>query len=79
MINRIAVWVLPLAVTLVLSVGALKGVKVFELFRRGAEKGLSTVYGIFPTVMALTVAVTMLVPCAVPIASGSKIIVSMSK
>ena len=60
MINRIAVWVLPLAVTLVLSAGALKGVKVFELFRRGAEKGLYTVYGIFPTVMALVVAVTML-------------------
>ena len=60
MINRIALWVLPLAVTLVFSAGALKGGRVFELFRRGVEKGLATVYSIFPTVVALVVAVTML-------------------
>ncbi|MBR5826866.1 MAG: spore maturation protein [Clostridia bacterium] len=60
MINHIAQWVLPFAVTIVFSAGSVKGLKVFELFRRGAEKGLATVYSIFPTVVALVVAVTML-------------------
>ena len=60
MINRIAVWVLPLVVTLTFGLGMLKGVRVFDLFRKGAQNGLKTVYGIFPTVVALVVAVTML-------------------
>lgn len=60
MINRIAVWVLPLAVTLTFVFGTVKKVKVFDLFRSGAKKGLATVYEIFPTIVALVVAVTML-------------------
>ena len=60
MINRIAEWVLPLAVALTFAAGFFRGVGVFEAFSEGAKKGLKTVYGIFPTVMALVVAVTML-------------------
>ena len=60
MINRIAVWVLPLVVTLTFGFGMLKGVRVFDLFRKGAQNGLKTVYDIFPTIVALVVAVTML-------------------
>ena len=60
MISRFAVWVLPLAVTLTFAFGMLKGVRVFDAFSKGVKKGLVTVYGIFPTVVALVVAVTML-------------------
>ena len=60
MVSRVAAWVLPLAVALTFAAGALKGVRVFDCFRSGAKKGLETVYGIFPTVLALVVAVTML-------------------
>lgn len=60
MINRIAEWVLPLTVALIFATGVFKGVRVYEVFSQGAKKGLKTVYGIFPTVMALVVAVTML-------------------
>ena len=60
MISRIASWVLPLAVTLVFALGSVRGVKAFDCFVKGAKKGLSTVYAIFPTIVALVVAVTML-------------------
>lgn len=60
MIDRIAVWVLPLAVTLTFAFGTLRGVRTLDCFRQGAKKGLKGVYGIFPTVVALVVAVTIL-------------------
>ena len=60
MMSRFAVWVLPLAVTLTFVFGMLKGVRVFDAFSKGVKKGLVTVCGIFPTVVALVVAVTML-------------------
>jgi len=60
MINRIAMWVLPLTVTLTFLYGLIRRIKVFDCFRQGAVKGLKTVYDIFPTIVALVVAVTML-------------------
>lgn len=60
MIDRIAVWVLPACVSFVFVYGLIKKVKVFDCFVQGALKGIKTLYGIFPTVVALVVAVTML-------------------
>lgn len=60
MIDRIAVWILPLTVTLTFLFGLTRKVKVFDCFIQGALKGIKTLYGIFPTVVALVVAVTML-------------------
>lgn len=59
-IDKVAVWVLPLTVILAFAVGTVKKVKVFDSFVRGAKNGLKTVYDIFPNIVALVVAVTML-------------------
>lgn len=60
MLSKITVWILPITVTAIIGFGFFKKVKVFDCFREGAKRGLGTVYEIFPTIVCLVVAVTML-------------------
>ncbi len=60
MLSQINVWILPSTITLIVLFGFIKKVRVFDLFCKGALKGLHTVYEILPTIVCLVVAVTML-------------------
>ncbi|MBR3817205.1 MAG: spore maturation protein [Clostridia bacterium] len=60
MLSDIAQWVLPLVLSIIFCFSLCKKIKIFDCFVRGAVKGLKTLYGIFPTVVALVIAVTML-------------------
>lgn len=60
MLNEITAWILPSMITLIVTFAFLKKVRVFDCFRQGAIRGLKTVYEILPTIVCLSVAVTML-------------------
>ncbi len=52
--------IVPLIVVAFVAVGLIKKVPVFEVFCKGAFKGLKTVVSIAPTLLGLITAVTML-------------------
>ena len=60
MLSNMAEWVLPVVLAFIFCFGLSKRIKIFDCFVRGALKGVKALYGIFPTVVALVVAVTML-------------------
>ena len=59
MIN-ITDFILPAIVTIIVILGAVKGINVFDTFLEGAKSGFKTVLGIAPPLIALIVAVNML-------------------
>lgn len=60
MLSVISHLALPVAVCLIVLSGLFRRVKVFDCFKEGALKGLSSAYGILPTIIGLVVSVTML-------------------
>lgn len=53
-------YILPAVVFVIVAIGAVRGVKIFDAFIEGAKKGLKTAVGILPALIALVVAVDML-------------------
>ncbi len=58
--NLLSVWAVPVFISLVLIVGTIKQVPVFDEFLSGAGNGLSTCVKILPSLVALMTAVSML-------------------
>ncbi len=53
-------YILPAVVLLITVSGAVKGVKIFDVFIEGAKKGMRTAVSILPALIALIAAVEML-------------------
>ncbi len=53
-------YILPGLVVIIIGFGAIKGLKVFDIFLDGAKKGFKTVLNITPALIGLIVAVNML-------------------
>jgi len=52
-------YVVPVLIAIIVIYGAVKKVPVFDTFIEGAKEGLTTIYKIFPSLVALLVAVGM--------------------
>lgn len=53
-------YILPGLVVIIIGFGAVKGLKVFDLFLDGAKDGFKTVFNITPALIGLIIAVNML-------------------
>ena len=64
---RIMIWIsnmlIPLVLFYILGHGLISGVKVYEVFLKGAEEGLKVVIGMAPTLIGLLIAVGVLREC----------------
>lgn len=58
--NILSVWAVPVFISLVLIVGTIRRVPVFDEFLAGAGDGLSTCVKVLPSLVALMTAVSML-------------------
>ena len=58
--SKLTDFILPTLVTIIITFGALKGVKVFDTFLIGAKNSFKTVLNITPALIGLVVAVNML-------------------
>ena len=56
----ISSWIIPAIVLLTLLTGIIKKIPVYETFIDGAKDGLKVSYNIFPYLLAIIVAVSML-------------------
>ena len=59
-LNLISLWALPFLILLVLTVGIIKKVPVYEEFTHGAKDGFKVAINIIPYLVAIIVAISML-------------------
>ena len=59
-LNLISLWALPFFILLVLTVGIIKKVPVYEEFTHGAKDGFKVAINIIPYLVAIIVAISML-------------------
>ncbi|MGI6343909.1 MAG: spore maturation protein [Bacillota bacterium] len=60
LLNVVSVWLVPAFVAVVLVAGWLRRVPVFDEFVEGAKEGLSLTAGLFPYLLAMLVAISVL-------------------
>lgn len=60
LINLISLWALPAILLIVLTVGILKKVPIYEEFTEGAKDGFKVAINIIPYLVAIIVAISML-------------------
>ncbi len=60
LINYISIIAVPFVIFFIVSYGVLEKIKVFDSFLEGAKEGIDTVVKIFPTLVALFLAVSAL-------------------
>ncbi len=58
-INWISLYAIPVVFLIILSMGAYKEVKVFDIFIEGAKEGIETVLKILPSLVGLLVAISV--------------------
>lgn len=59
-LNIISLWALPCIIVLILTVGLIKKVPVYEAFTEGAKDGFKVAVNIIPYLVAIIVAISML-------------------
>ena len=59
-INYFSNLIIPFTILLIVSVGVMEKVKVFDIFLDGAKEGIEIVVKIFPTLIGLFIAVGLL-------------------
>ena len=59
-INLISLWALPALILIVLTIGILKKIPVYEVFTKGAKDGFNIAINIIPYLVAIIVAISML-------------------
>lgn len=59
-LNIISLWALPFIIVLILTVGIVKKVPVYETFTEGAKNGFKVAINIIPYLVAIIVAISML-------------------
>lgn len=60
LLNNISLWALPCIIVLVLTMGIVKKVPVYEVFTEGAKDGFKVAVNIIPYLVAIIVAISML-------------------
>lgn len=60
LINLVSLWALPCIIVLILTVGVIKKIPVYEAFTEGARDGFKVAVMIIPYLIAIMVAVSML-------------------
>lgn len=58
-INIISLWILPIILIVILTMGLIKKVPIYEAFTSGAKDGFSVAINIIPYLVAIIVAVSM--------------------
>ncbi|MFI3300402.1 MAG: spore maturation protein [Candidatus Gastranaerophilales bacterium] len=58
-LNTISLWVLPLIILLILTMGLIKKVPIYEVFTDGAKDGFKISVNIIPYLVAIIVAISM--------------------
>lgn len=53
-------YLIPLVVIIILIYGMYKKIDIFDIFLLGVKEGLKTSFGLFPTIFAMTIAITIL-------------------
>lgn len=59
-LNIISLWALPSIIILILTVGMIKKVPIYEVFTEGAKDGFKVAVNIIPYLVAIIVAISML-------------------
>ena len=59
-LNLVSLWALPALILLILTVGVIKKVPVYEVFTAGAKDGFKVAINIIPYLVAIIVAISML-------------------
>lgn len=59
-LNLISLWALPFIIVLILTVGMIKKVPIYEVFTEGAKDGFKVAVNIIPYLVAIIVAISML-------------------
>lgn len=57
--NIISLWILPLIIVMILTIGLIKKIPVYEVFTEGAKDGFKVAINIIPYLVAIIVAITM--------------------
>lgn len=60
MMNTISLWILPAILLIILTVGLVKKVPLYEAFTEGAKDGFSVAVNIIPYLVAILVSISML-------------------
>lgn len=60
MLNAISIYIIPVFILLIVLTALLEKLDVFTLFVDGVNDGLRTVIKIFPTILAITIAINLL-------------------
>ena len=56
---QIGIFCVPLMIFVIIGYGAIKGINVFSVFKDGCAEGVKSVYGIFPSLFALFITVSV--------------------
>lgn len=59
-LNAISLWALPVIICLVLTMGMVKKIPIYEVFTEGAKDGFKVAINIIPYLVAIIVAISML-------------------
>ena len=59
-LNIISLWALPFIIVLILTVGMVKKIPIYEVFTEGAKDGFKVAINIIPYLVAIIVAISML-------------------
>ena len=60
LMNTISLWILPAILLIILTVGLVKKVPLYEAFTEGAKDGFSVAVNIIPYLVAILVSISML-------------------
>lgn len=60
LMNTISLWILPAILLIILTVGLVKKVPLYEVFTEGAKDGFSVAVNIIPYLVAILVSISML-------------------
>ncbi len=60
LMNNISLWILPFVILLILTLGLIKRIPIYEVFTEGAKEGFKVSVNIIPYLVAIIVAISML-------------------
>lgn len=58
--DTVSLWIIPAIILIVLTVGVIKKLPIYELFVEGAKDGAKVGFNIFPYLVAIIIAISML-------------------
>lgn len=65
MFNLISLWILPVIILIILTMGLVKRVSIYEVFTDGAKDGFKVAVNIIPYLVAIIVGISMFRACGI--------------